>query len=104
LFSVRFAGSSEQNTGAKMDTQKYLLSDEFKIHHVKSASACFQKGIYHLYVWKNNSGFDAFDRVIRVYQSVFLLGVTQWLLDLTSNFQYQLDRAATVLLKIRQLL
>lgn len=56
-------------------------------HRVASASAVFQKGIYHLFVLKTREAPDMYARVLRMYQCLFQLCLTQLLLDLN----YRLD-------------
>lgn len=56
-------------------------------HRVESASAVFQKGIYHLFVLKTRETPDVYARVLRMYQCLFQLCLTQLLLDL----DYRLD-------------
>lgn len=55
-------------------------------HRIDSATAVFQKGIYHLHFLKNQEGLDIFVRVLRTYQCLFQLCLTELLLD----FSYQL--------------
>jgi hypothetical protein len=50
-------------------------------HRIWSASAMFQKGIYHLFRLRKSDFSDAFDKTLRLYQCVFLICVTQMLLD-----------------------
>jgi hypothetical protein len=50
-------------------------------HRVMSASAVYQKGIYHLFMLKNKEASDAYARILRVYQCLFQLCLTQLLLD-----------------------
>lgn len=51
-------------------------------HRVESASAVFQKSIYHLFVLNNGKATDVYEQVIRTYQCLFLLCLTQLLLDM----------------------
>lgn len=51
-------------------------------HRVMSASAVYQKGIYHLFMLKNKEASDAYARIIRIYQCIFQLCLTQLLLDM----------------------
>lgn len=51
-------------------------------HRVASASAVFQKGIYHLFLLKTREAPDMYARVLRMYQCLFQLCLTQLLLDL----------------------
>jgi hypothetical protein len=55
-------------------------------HRVMSASAVYQKGIYHLFMLKHREASDAYARILRVYQCLFQLCLTQLLLDM----EYQL--------------
>ena len=66
-----------------MQLRKFLESDEDeqKRHRIESASAMFQKGIYHLFVLKNINYSDAFDRTLRLYQCMFWIRVALILLD-----------------------
>jgi hypothetical protein len=50
-------------------------------HRVFSATATFQKGIYHLFILKNEKSPEVFTKVLRLYQCVFQLCLTQLLLD-----------------------
>ncbi len=50
-------------------------------HRIESASATFQKGLYQLFVLKYRPECDAFGYVVRMYQCMFQLCVTQLLLD-----------------------
>jgi hypothetical protein len=52
---------------------------------VESASAVFQKSIYHLFILRKRKSTDIYEKVIRSYQSLFLLCSTQLLLDM--NFK-----------------
>src|SRR5437016_4660077 len=56
-------------------------------HQIKSASAIFQKGIYHLFVLKNESHNDLFAQVLRLYQSLFQLCMAYRLLDINVPLQ-----------------
>jgi hypothetical protein len=51
------------------------------LHRLISSTATFQKGLYHLFISKSTKALDAFDDVLRKYQSIYLLGVTLTLLD-----------------------
>lgn len=55
-------------------------------HRIMSASAVYQKGIYHLFMLKEGESSDAYARILRVYQCLFQLCLTQLLLDM----EYQL--------------
>ena len=61
-----------------------------KEHRILSASATFQKGLYHLFVISTIKPYDAFDGALRIYQSVFLLVITQMLLDFKFTINYKL--------------
>lgn len=50
-------------------------------HRIRSASATFQKGIYHLFMRKNQSKTDLFAVILGLYQCLFQLCLTQLLLD-----------------------
>jgi len=50
-------------------------------HRLESASAALQRGMYHLFIAERASSQDAFDHVLRLYQAVYGLCLTQWLLD-----------------------
>ena len=52
-------------------------------HRIRSASATFQKGIYHLFIHKHHGTTDLFTSVIRLYQCLFQLCLTYLLLDST---------------------
>jgi hypothetical protein len=52
-----------------------------RMHRVESASAVFQKGLYHLFVLKKRYQVDIFSQILRVYQSLFQVCITQLLLD-----------------------
>ena len=77
-----------------------MENNKIKLHRVLSASATFQKGLYHLLALKNIKPFDSFDVVLRKYQCIFLLGITQRLLDLKTeikpNPRYPKDPAAWI--------
>lgn len=66
-----------------MSLKNFLDSSETekKEHRARSASAMFQKGIYHLYVTKSVKFTDEFDKTLRLYQCIFLLSAAQLLLD-----------------------
>ena len=57
-------------------------------HRVESASAAFQKGLYHLFILKNRQATDIYDQVLRMYQCLFQLNLTELLLD----FDFQLSK------------
>lgn len=64
-------------------------------HRIESASAVFQKGIYHLFILKTSRITDIYEKVLRSYQCLFLLCLTQLLLDMnfsirTSSIQKRL--------------
>lgn len=50
-------------------------------HRVESASGVFQKAIYHLFLLKSEEASDLYARVLRMYQCLFQLCLTQLLLD-----------------------
>lgn len=56
-------------------------------HRIQSAGAVFQKGIYHLFLLSRRKPSDLFDKILRTYQSLFQLCLTQLLLD----FDYQIN-------------
>jgi hypothetical protein len=56
-------------------------------HRIRSASAAFQKGIYHLYFLSGNDAQETFSKIVRTYQCLFQLCLTHLLLD----FEYELD-------------
>ena len=56
-------------------------------HRIRSASAAFQKGIYHLYVQRFHGAEDLFTSVIRSYQCLFQLCLTYLLLDSTFSIR-----------------
>jgi hypothetical protein len=53
-------------------------------HRIESATAAFQKGLYHLFVLKKRTEGDVYAQVIRIYQCLFQICLSQLLLD--SNF------------------
>lgn len=57
------------------------------LHRINSASAMFQKGIYHLYFLRNEEETDTYAKVLRLYQCLFQLCLSQLLLD----FDYKLN-------------
>jgi len=64
------------------------LSDFNNLNHrISSACATFQKGIYHLYFLVLHDSQDWYSRILRAYQCLFQLCVTQLLLD----SDYRLD-------------
>jgi len=52
-------------------------------HRIRSGSAAFQKGIYHLFIQRYYGTADLFTSVIRLYQCLFQLCLTYLLLDST---------------------
>jgi hypothetical protein len=50
-------------------------------HRIRSASATFQKGIYHLFIQKSQNISDLFAAILGLYQCLFQLCLTQLLLD-----------------------
>lgn len=50
-------------------------------HRIQSASAAFQKGLYHLFILKKRETTDVFAQVLRLYQCLFQLCLTELLLD-----------------------
>jgi hypothetical protein len=50
-------------------------------HRVESATVAFQKGLYHLFLIKKRSEPDIYGQVIRTYQCLFQICLTQLLLD-----------------------
>ena len=50
-------------------------------HRVESASAVFQKGVYHLFMLERHPASEHFAQVLREYQTLFQLCLTQLLLD-----------------------
>jgi hypothetical protein len=56
-------------------------------HRIRSASAAFQKGIYHLFVQRYHGTADLFTSVIRLYQCLFQLCLTYLLLDSTFSIE-----------------
>jgi hypothetical protein len=50
-------------------------------HRIRSASATFQKGIYHLFIQKYRYTTDLFAGILGMYQCLFQLCLTQLLLD-----------------------
>lgn len=67
-------------------------------HRMRSASAAFQKGIYHLYFLSAQNAQETFSRIVRTYQCLFQLCLTHLLLD----FDYALD-AKNVQKRLRKL-
>ncbi len=55
-------------------------------HRIESASAVFQKGIYHLFILRTNRVVDIYEKVLRVYQCLFSLCSTQLLLNMNYRF------------------
>ncbi|HEX7997924.1 MAG TPA: hypothetical protein VF528_05995 [Pyrinomonadaceae bacterium] len=51
-------------------------------HRIASASAAFQKGIYHLFMLRHRETSDYYAQILRAYQSLFQLCLTQLLLDM----------------------
>lgn len=56
--------------------------DDFN-HRIESATATFQKGLYHLFIVVKRRSTDVFAQVLRKYQSIFQLCLTQLLLDMS---------------------
>ncbi|MFH1353587.1 MAG: hypothetical protein ABIH68_08455 [bacterium] len=56
-------------------------------HRIESASAVFQKGLYHLFILMKRKLKDPYERIIRIYQCLFQINLTQLLLD----FDYQIN-------------
>jgi hypothetical protein len=56
-------------------------------HRIRSASAAFQKGMYHLFVQRYRGTADLFTSVIRLYQCLFQLCLTYLLLDSTFSIE-----------------
>lgn len=56
-------------------------------HRIRSASATFQKGVYHLFILRHNDITDLFASVIRLYQCLFQLCLTYLLLDSTFSIR-----------------
>lgn len=50
-------------------------------HRIRSASAVFQKGIYHLFALKYSPNIDVFSKVLRSYQCTLYLCIVLFLLD-----------------------
>lgn len=50
-------------------------------HRIDSATGAFQKGFYHLFLLSKRNDADTYARVVRIYQCVFQMCVTQLLLD-----------------------
>ncbi len=50
-------------------------------HRTASASARFQKGLYHLFMLSQKSTEDTYGKIIRTYQCLFELSATELLLD-----------------------
>lgn len=50
-------------------------------HRIQSASATFQKGVYHLFIRKSQKRSDLFAEILGLYQCLFQLCLTQLLLD-----------------------
>jgi hypothetical protein len=65
--------------------QVYVMGDikdyDDRLHRVASASAAFQRGIYHLYLLVHQQEPDAYASVLRTYQCLYLHLVTMLLLD-----------------------
>lgn len=59
-------------------------------HRVQSACAVWQKGLYHLFVLKNEPTSEMFEKILRLYQCLFQLSLTQLLLD--TNFNISTDQ------------
>ena len=58
-----------------------LANFDNSTHRVESATAAFQKGIYHLFVLKKKNEIDVYSQIVRTYQCVFQICLTQLLLD-----------------------
>lgn len=58
------------------------------IHRIQSASAAFQRGVYHLFVLQQACDHDIYSKVIRTYQATFQLCLTHLLLDLSFPIAY----------------
>jgi hypothetical protein len=69
-------------------------------HRLWSASATFQKGLYHLFILQRRSDADAYARVLRAYQVLFLLVETGYLLDLESKIPKPQNRFIARLIQL----
>jgi hypothetical protein len=58
-----------------------LTNFDDRRHRVESATAAFQKGIYHLFVLQKRSDPDKYGQIVRVYQCLFQICLSQLLLD-----------------------
>lgn len=58
-----------------------LADFDDQMHRTESASVTFQKGLYHLFMLKNRPSIDVFGQILRIYQCLFQICVTQLLLD-----------------------
>lgn len=58
-------------------------------HRIRSASATFQKGVYHLFILRHHESTELFASVIRLYQCLFQLCLTYLLLDSTFSIKSQ---------------
>lgn len=57
-------------------------------HRISSATAAFQKGIYHLFFLSTPNSHEWYEKVLRIYQCLFQLCLTHLLLDIEG---YTLD-------------
>jgi len=61
-------------------------------HRIKSASATFQKGLYHLFMLTKKEKNDLFELILRTYQCLFLLRETELLLNSKFDFNRYKNR------------
>lgn len=58
-----------------------LSNFNYPQHRISSATATFQKGIYHLYFLVSQDSQEWYAKILRTYQCLFQLCITQLLLD-----------------------
>lgn len=61
-------------------------------HRVESATAAFQKGLYQLFFVKKRSDADIYGQIIRMYQCLFQMCLTQLLLDSSFSLNGEVQR------------
>src|SRR5436309_276617 len=61
-------------------------------HRVESATAAFQKGLYHLFITNKRNQPDRYGQIIRTYQCLFQICVSQLLLDTNFSLRSELSR------------
>jgi hypothetical protein len=58
-----------------------LTDFDDQVHRAQAAAAAFQKGVYQLFILRNERTTDSYDRLLRSYQCVFQLCVALVLVD-----------------------